>query len=318
MLDRERADFFDRARADSRAALGPLRRGADPDRTRARAEGCRRPPPPARVPERRAGARRTLRPSIPAELADQAQSRIVRSSSRPSSRRTRAIMERYLEGEEIGGEELAAALEGRCRRAASSSRSRCGVATPEPRDDRPARPARRGRARRRPRRATRPSATALPRSSSRRSPTRSPAGSRSSASSPATLKGDSTLVNSRTQGKERLGQLLLLQGKEHQHGARVRRRRHRRRRQAQGDGHRRRPARRATGRPSIEPIDFPQPVMSFAVTPKAKGDEEKVDARRSGVSPRRIRRSSCVATSDGRAAARRHEPDPRRGGRRHG
>ena len=26
----------------------------------------------------------------------------------------------------------------------------------------------------------------------------------------------------------------------------------------------------------IDPIEFPQPVMSFAVTPKAKGDEEKV------------------------------------------
>ena len=26
----------------------------------------------------------------------------------------------------------------------------------------------------------------------------------------------------------------------------------------------------------LPPLDFPQPVMSFAITPKAKGDEEKM------------------------------------------
>jgi elongation factor G len=58
------------------------------------------------------------------------------------------------------------------------------------------------------------------------------------------LKADSNLVNPRTKGKERVGQLLVLQGKEH----------------------------------TIEPpaLEFPQPVMSFAITPKAKGDEEKM------------------------------------------
>jgi elongation factor G len=83
-------------------------------------------------------------------------------------------------------------------------------------------------------------------------------------------------VNGRTHGKERLGQVLMLQGKEHTAV----------------------PAGFATGdigavaklketttadvllaedKP-VEPprIDFPQPVMSFAITPKAKGDEEKV------------------------------------------
>ena len=28
----------------------------------------------------------------------------------------------------------------------------------------------------------------------------------------------------------------------------------------------------------LPPLDFPQPVMSFAITPKAKGDEEKMAA----------------------------------------
>ena len=36
-------------------------------------------------------------------------------------------------------------------------------------------------------------------------------------------------------------------------------------------------------------IGFPEPVMSFAITPKAKGDEEKM-ARRSAACPRRTRR----------------------------
>jgi elongation factor G len=89
------------------------------------------------------------------------------------------------------------------------------------------------------------------------------------------VAGDSTLVNARTHTKERLGQLLVLQGKDH----------------APADGF-------AAGdigavaklketttadlllsedKP-VEPLtlDFPQPVMSFAITPKAKGDEEKV------------------------------------------
>ncbi len=86
---------------------------------------------------------------------------------------------------------------------------------------------------------------------------------------------DSNLVNPRTKGKERFGQVLLLQGKEH----------------APADG-------LATGDigavaklkdvmtgdlllekdDGTEPpqLEFPQPVMSFAITPKAKGDEEKM------------------------------------------
>jgi elongation factor G len=90
-----------------------------------------------------------------------------------------------------------------------------------------------------------------------------------------TLMADSTLVNSRTHGKERVGQLLLLQGKEHQQASEL----------GAGDiGAVAKLKETMTGdllltsdKPvEIEAIAFPQPVMSFAVTPRAKGDEEKV------------------------------------------
>ncbi len=89
------------------------------------------------------------------------------------------------------------------------------------------------------------------------------------------LKADSTLANSRTHGKERLGQLLVLQGKDHQQTSEF----------GVGDiGAVAKLKETMTGdvlslnetSVEVEPIVFPQPVMSFAVTPKAKGDEEKV------------------------------------------
>ena len=90
-----------------------------------------------------------------------------------------------------------------------------------------------------------------------------------------TLSSDSTLVNSRTQGKERVGQLLLLQGKDHEPAHEF----------GEGDiGAVAKLKETATGdvllaedKPvELAPLDFPQPVMSFAITPKAKGDEEKM------------------------------------------
>ncbi|MDQ2983215.1 MAG: elongation factor G [Actinomycetota bacterium] len=89
------------------------------------------------------------------------------------------------------------------------------------------------------------------------------------------IKGDSTLVNPRTHSKERVGTLLMLQGKEHVQSPEF----------ATGDiGAVAKLKDVATGDLLLdheEPvelphIDFPEPVMSFAVTPKAKGDEEKV------------------------------------------
>jgi elongation factor G len=90
-----------------------------------------------------------------------------------------------------------------------------------------------------------------------------------------TLASDSTVVNPRTQSKERLGQLLALQGKEHvsveSFGA--------------GDiGAVAKLKETQTGdllldverEAEITPIKFPEPVISFAVSPNAKGDEEKM------------------------------------------
>ena len=92
-----------------------------------------------------------------------------------------------------------------------------------------------------------------------------------------TLASDSNLVNSRTKGKERVGQLLLLQGKEHEPAQEF----------VEGDiGAVAKLKETGTGdvlltedKPiELAPLDFPQPVMSFAITPKAKGDEEKMAA----------------------------------------
>jgi elongation factor G len=88
------------------------------------------------------------------------------------------------------------------------------------------------------------------------------------------VKGDSTLVNARTHAKERVGTLLSLQGKEHGHSDEF----------GAGDiGAVAKLKEAQTGdllldaEYHVEPprIGFPEPVMSFAVTPKAKGDEEK-------------------------------------------
>jgi elongation factor G len=90
-----------------------------------------------------------------------------------------------------------------------------------------------------------------------------------------TLASDSNLVNSRTHGKERVGQLLLLQGKDHEPAQEF----------GEGDiGAVAKLKETGTGdvlltddKPiALQPLDFPQPVMSFAITPRAKGDEEKM------------------------------------------
>jgi elongation factor G len=86
---------------------------------------------------------------------------------------------------------------------------------------------------------------------------------------------DSHLVNPRTKGKERFSQVLLLQGKEHAPADAL---------QAGDIGAVAKLKDVMTGDLLLEKddasqaptLDFPQPVMSFAITPKAKGDEEKM------------------------------------------
>jgi elongation factor G len=90
-----------------------------------------------------------------------------------------------------------------------------------------------------------------------------------------TVASDSTLVNTRAGAKERVGQLLMLQGKEHEHAAGF----------GAGDiGAVAKLKETMTGdllldvqrEVELPRIDFPEPVMSFAISPKSKGDEEKV------------------------------------------
>jgi elongation factor G len=89
------------------------------------------------------------------------------------------------------------------------------------------------------------------------------------------ITGDTTLVDPRTHAKERLGQILLLNGKDNEPVESL----------CVGDlGAVAKLKDVVTGdvlvdhEVPVEPphIDFPEPVMSFAITPKAKGDEEKM------------------------------------------
>jgi elongation factor G len=89
------------------------------------------------------------------------------------------------------------------------------------------------------------------------------------------VRSDTTLVNHRSRNKERIGQLLTLQGKEHEQADEF----------GPGDlGAVAKLKETLTGdllldadKDVEEPtIDFPEPVMSFAIAPKAKGDEEKL------------------------------------------
>src|SRR5581483_961115 len=90
-----------------------------------------------------------------------------------------------------------------------------------------------------------------------------------------TVSPDSNLVNVRDHAKERLGALMMLQGKEHEKA------------DAFGPGDIGAVAKLKdvqTGDVLVDAerdlevpkLDFPEPVMSFAVTPKTKGDEDKV------------------------------------------
>jgi elongation factor G len=91
------------------------------------------------------------------------------------------------------------------------------------------------------------------------------------------VKADSNVVNARAHSKERVGQLLDLQGKEHASTSEL----------GEGDiGAVAKLKETQTGdllldaerEVELPQIGFPEPVMSFAVTPKSKGDEEKMAA----------------------------------------
>ena len=90
-----------------------------------------------------------------------------------------------------------------------------------------------------------------------------------------TITTDTSLTNTRGHGKERFGALMTLQGKDHTNA------------DAFGEGDIGAAAKlkdAATGDVFLDKevelelarFDFPEPVMSFAITPKAKGEEEKM------------------------------------------
>jgi elongation factor G len=88
------------------------------------------------------------------------------------------------------------------------------------------------------------------------------------------VPSDSTLTNPRASAKERIGQILLMQGKEHSGVDGL----------AGGDIGAVAKLKESTtgdmlvGGNAVEmpPIEFPQPVMSFALQPREKGEEDKV------------------------------------------
>ncbi|GIU95013.1 MAG: elongation factor G [Gaiellaceae bacterium] len=89
------------------------------------------------------------------------------------------------------------------------------------------------------------------------------------------VSADTTLVNLRSKAKERMGTLLEVQGKEHKPALDF----------AEGDlGAVAKLKEAQTGdlladkeiEVEVPDFGFPEPVMSFAITPKAKGDEEKM------------------------------------------
>jgi elongation factor G len=220
------------------------------------------------------GQRETGSGEIPAELADQVAE--YREKLLDSVVETdEGLMERYLEGEELGTEEVAAALKDAVTRGELFPVA-CGVATknlgttalldllvegvPSP--------------------AKRPSAIDVDGAGTAVFVFKTVADPFAGRINlfrvfSGTLSSDSTVVNARSRAKERVGQLLSLQGKDHEQAKEF----------GSGDiGAVAKLKETTTGdllldaERELEPpsIDFPEPVMSFAVTPKAKGDEEKV------------------------------------------
>ncbi|MDQ3889211.1 MAG: elongation factor G [Actinomycetota bacterium] len=212
---------------------------------------------------------------IPAELADRAASdreKLIDAIVETDE----AVMERYLEGEEISGEELTAALERAVTRdeifpvACGSATKNLGTtalldliveAVPSPAE-----------------KQARISVPANGTAAFVFKTIADPFAGRISIFRvfAGELSPDSTLVNARTHGKERVGQLLALQGKEHHAVSDS---------LATGDIGAVAKLKETTttdlllseDKPvELPKLDLPEPVMTFAVTPKAKGDEEKV------------------------------------------
>ena len=272
MLDRERADFYRVLASLAGAAVRALRRDPAADRVRARADRHRRPAPQLRVP-RPAGGREGDPVAIPDELAatvEEYRTKLLDAVVETDE----ALMERYLGGEEIPAEDIAAALKNAVTRDEIYPVA-CGVATknlgthalldlivegvPSP--------AKKGS----------PIETDATVAAFVFKTVADPFAGRISCFRvyAGEVKADTTLVNHRDHSKERLGSLMVMQGKDHE------------RTDGFGAGDIGAVAKLKdvqTGdvlvdaEHDLEPpaLGFPEPVMSFAVTAKTKGDEDKV------------------------------------------
>ena len=90
------------------------------------------------------------------------------------------------------------------------------------------------------------------------------------------LKSDSTVSNLTTDNPERLGHLLVLQGKTQEHVSELKAGDLGRRRQAEGHAHQRRP-RRQGGKASVRTDHVSgSRCLSYAIEPKSRGDEDKI------------------------------------------
>ena len=126
------------------------------------------------------------------------------------------------------------------------------------------------------------------------------------------VKGDTTLVNHRDHSKERLGSLMILQGKDHEKSEGFGSGRPRRGRQAEGRADRRR-ARRRGARPRAAGARFPRAGDEL----RCHGEDEgrRGQGRPGDPSPRGGRPDAAAPArpADGRGPAFGDEPDPRRG-----
>ncbi len=243
MLDRERADFYRTLAALQEQLSDRCVAIQLPIGDRARADGDRRPAAQLRLPGSGAARAKAIRSPIPDEMAGVG-GRVPREAPRRGRRDRR--------GADGALPRRRGARPGRRRGGAEDARSRTTSSTRSP-------AASRRRTSARTRCSTCSSRACRRRRASRRRSRRAAATAAfvfKTVADPfagrinvfrvfgGTVAADSTLVNLRDQAKERLGGLMMLQGKEHEKADGVRRRRHRRGREAEGRPDRRRARRR--------------------------------------------------------------------------
>ena len=91
------------------------------------------------------------------------------------------------------------------------------------------------------------------------------------------LKSDSTVQNATQSTPERLGHLMAMQGKTQTNVPEIKAGDHRRSREAEGHAHQRHASPTRPRGSSSRRSRFPKPVLSYAIEPKSRGDEDKIN-----------------------------------------